>query len=279
MLTAGDIQFEPERSKLRQLTGSIVAMTAGDSDIQDEILQNVYRDIQARITAEPTNWWKVEDVAELHRKYYNKALLTRAENAYLSPLGLTYDTFITRQNELDSALIRDISKELLNYPALGVSTIFAGKDEYGAHIYEADNGDIRCHNSVGFAAIGAGSWHAMSQMMFAGHTRYKPLPETLLLTYAAKRHAEVAPGVGTGTDMVYHGARLGSILIVGDHVLKKLDDIYKTSRKQIRAASTRAEKRIKSYVEELGKTAANQNQEGAPAGEDGPPPPKNTETG
>ncbi|MBV9732655.1 MAG: hypothetical protein JO275_07735, partial [Verrucomicrobia bacterium] len=88
MLTAGDIEFEPEQSKIQPLTTSIALMLAGDSAIQREIVQSVFFDVVARIKSEPKNWWKVSDVAELYVRYFNEAKLRRAETEILAPLGL-----------------------------------------------------------------------------------------------------------------------------------------------------------------------------------------------
>lgn len=65
-LTAGDVQFEPTQSKVSQLTSSIAAILAGDSSLQGEVIQSVYRVLANRIQAEPNNWWSVKDVAELY---------------------------------------------------------------------------------------------------------------------------------------------------------------------------------------------------------------------
>jgi hypothetical protein len=61
MLTAGDIQFEPQQSKIVALTTSIAIMIAGDSAMQAEVMQNVNADVYRRIEAEPKNWWNVRD--------------------------------------------------------------------------------------------------------------------------------------------------------------------------------------------------------------------------
>jgi hypothetical protein len=53
MLTAGDVQFEPQQSKLWAITSSIVAMVAGDSAFQTEILQDVEAIARKRIEAYP----------------------------------------------------------------------------------------------------------------------------------------------------------------------------------------------------------------------------------
>src|SRR6266853_1595139 len=66
MLTAGDIQFEPQQSKLVQLTSSMVAMIAGDSALQAEILYGVREEVARKIDADPTRWLRVSDVAEMY---------------------------------------------------------------------------------------------------------------------------------------------------------------------------------------------------------------------
>jgi hypothetical protein len=53
------------------------------------------------------------------------------------------------------------------------------------------------------------------------------LPETFLLTYAAKKRAEVAPGVGEVTDMFVIGPLLGFSTDVGTDVLEKVDAVYR----------------------------------------------------
>ena len=72
MLTAGDIQFEPQQTKIFPLTTSIAVMLAGDSSMQAEVLQCVQSDVNKRIDSEPQKWWNVSDIAELYSQHYNK---------------------------------------------------------------------------------------------------------------------------------------------------------------------------------------------------------------
>lgn len=266
MLTSGDIQFEPQQPKIIPLTKSIFIMVAGDSSMQAEIIQNVQFDVNKRIGEDPANWWNVRDVANLYSQYYNEVRFKKAEKNILSSLGLDNNTFITRQKEMDSNLVLQITKELMNYEAPRISTIFAGIDTSGAHIYVADNENVSCLDLVGFAAIGVGSWHASSQMMFAGHTRFKSIPETLLLVYSAKKRAEVAPGVGESTDMFMVGPDLGNnIYPLGEHVFDKLKEIYKSEQDRERDAGIIAKDSIKQYVEELARGATEKNQATIPS--------------
>ena len=251
MLTSGDIQFEPQQSKIIQVTSSIFIMVAGDSAMQSEIIQNVRADVNKRISENPDNWWNVKDVADLYIRYYSETRFKKAERIFLFPLGLDNNMFISKQKEMDSSLVRQITTELINYETPRISTIFAGIDNSGAHIYVADNETLNCLDLVGFAAIGVGSWHASSQMMFAGHTKFKAFPETLLLVYSAKKRAEVAPGVGESTDMFIVGPTLGYNIAIGDHVLDQLKKTYELEQERERDAKTTAKQSIKEYVEEL----------------------------
>lgn len=251
MLTAGDVQFEPVQPKIWPLSTSVCVMVAGDSSLQTEILESVRRDVQARVEAEPNNWWKVGDIAELYAHYYCTVRQKRSERALLAPFGLNHNTFISRQSEMAESFVRQIATELVNFSLPDVSAIFTGTDPEGTHIFVANNADIACFDSVGFASIGIGRWHANSQFMFASHDRSKPFPDTLLLTYAAKKRAEVAPGVGEGTDMFTIGPLLGSYSPVIPDVLVELERMYQATRDRERRASLTANEEVNQYVQNL----------------------------
>jgi hypothetical protein len=260
MVTAGDIEFEPQKPKLYQFSSSIVAQIAGESSVQIEIIQQVARDVTARVKESPQDWWNVRDVVDLYSRYYQDLRLKHAEHDILSPLNLNRDTWLTKQREMDSVLVTNIAKELMNYDLPPTAVIFSGVDNSGAHIYVARDGKVSCQDSVGFAAIGAGEWHASSQLMFGGHTPNKPPNETLLLVFTAKKRAEVAPGVGQGTDMFIFGPQLGSYAPLPDIVIKDLEKIYKKQQKYQQKAIDNAMLEVQRYVEELGKRAVPETQ-------------------
>lgn len=264
MLTAGNIQFEPFQAKTSKLTNSIVLLFAGESALQMEIMLDVQTIVNARVQKHPTTWIRVRDVAELYRKYYNKARNRRTETAILTPLGLDHRTFISKQSQLDPAFVKQIGSELLNYEMPLISTIVCGVDSTGARLYVIDNSshnlDVTCLDSIGFAAIGTGYAHAESQFMFAGHTRYRAFSETLLLVYSAKKRAEVAPGVGQATDMFMIGPGLGSCADIGIHVLAELAVNYGETQDAIREATNRGRERSQNYVNQLIADATPQDQ-------------------
>lgn len=251
MLTGGDIEFEPPQAKIQILTNSIAGMVAGDSALQAEIIRELRLEIDRRVAADPKQWLSVSDVASWYSEFSRQARGRRIERAILSPLGLNRETFISRQRELNPELLSKLATEMLTFEAAKTQMIVAGLDTEGPHIYIVSDGDVSCQDGVGFAAIGAGYWHADSQFMFARHTSWKPLPETLLLTYAAKKRAEVAPGVGRATDMFSIGPTLGSFMAIPRDLVNHLDVIYRRTRTESAEIVTRANREVTAYVKQV----------------------------
>jgi len=281
MLTAGDIQFEPFSPKIHALTNSIVVMVAGDIGLQSMILQSIWEEIKQRLGKDPTTWLPVNDIAEMYRVAYNQERARQAEQAILAPLGLSTSSFITQQRELSPELVNQIATELLNFRTQSVEALVVGIDNSGSHIFVVNDGAVTCNDTIGFAAIGIGSWHANSQLMFAGHSRLYELPETMLVTYSAKRRAEVAPGVGKGTDMFMIGTQPGSYTPIRIDVLDELMKIYNKSLGDEQRAAAKARERITTYVDKIIQAATAQKQVEQPKDSSGSPPavetqPKNT---
>lgn len=255
MITAGDVQFEPPQNKVWWMTSSIAVMISGDTALQTEILQGVHADVSQRIIEQPDNWWTVKEIASLYVSHYNAVRVRKAENFLLAPLGLTHDLFINRQGEMASHFVSDLASDLTRFELPPVSAIFAGADPSGSHIWLASKAasgiEISCQDTSGFVSIGMGVWHSQSQFMLAGHTRFKTFPDALLLTYSAKRRAEVAPGVGAGTDMfVIYG--LGSATSsIAEYVIRDIEKIYRAAKRREVASTRRAGESIKQYVEKL----------------------------
>lgn len=257
-----DIQYEPRNlSKIVHLTNSIVIMTAGDAALQAELLQSVTREAYYRIdTANPKRWLGVKEVAEIYSEYYTAERLRRAEQDVLGPLGLDFT------NYAQSPLVVDVAKELYRYQTPSVAAIIAGVDTSGAHIYVVRNSDVSCHDKVGFAAIGVGQNHAGSHFMFAGHSKYRGFPETLLSTYFAKKRAEAAPGVGKETDMFLISPRLGSVTEVKPAMLHLLDTIYRSVQEEQRKIVERSEAQINEFFNQLFAGAAEPQEKGGAEG-------------
>lgn len=261
MLTAGDIQFEPPQPKMVRVTNSIFLLLAGDASIQAEIWSAVlpeFRFDDQSVT--------VQAVADSYAKQYAEARRKRFESAYLSPLGLTSASFLQTQRLMDAELVQKLATEAINYPHLEVETIAVGVEpckipsDACAHIFLIQEGIVMNQDAVGFATIGIGAYHAASQFMFAGHTGIMPFSATMLLTYVAKKRAEVAPGVGSATDMVISypdatdSGNPRAVEIV-ESELKFLEDTYAKMKAKEAEAVKVAARELDEHIEELGKAS------------------------
>lgn len=251
MLTAGDVEFEPAQAKMWAFSRAVWGLISGDYNIQSEILSRVDTEIKRRIAVQPDVWVSVKEVAELYCKRYKELLRSRAEAAILHPLGLDIPTFLSQQASMNPDLVVELAAKLTTYDFDStLEMLFIGNDHDGpdekatyVHLYKTEADKLSNCSQVGFAAIGIGRFHAESQFMFSGHWPSKPFHETLSLAYAAKKRAEVAPGVGKDTDIVVIGPGLGGSLKVEERHIAGLEKIYQKSRSR----STRA---LKSALDE-----------------------------
>jgi hypothetical protein len=258
MLTSGDVQFTPPQSKIRDINSSIVAMISGDIALASELLVEVRAIVDARIKAEPQNWWNVKDIADLWRAAFFARLRRESEQKWIAPLGLTLESFIKRNKEFSDDLSGKLAQELLNFDLPGMEIIFAGIDPTGPHLYVATGGEIRCMDAVGFAAIGSGAYHARSQLMFFGHTAGSPLNRSVYRVYAAKKRAEVAPGVGADTD-TFVAWGLGGSAQIRDEIIEIVKVAYAQTESQsakiVSAAEDKVHEEIKQLLEQIPKTS------------------------
>jgi hypothetical protein len=254
MMTAGDIEFEPDldslskppaspaiyntNAKIFLLTTSIVAMTAGDSGLQAEVVASTRAKVSERTSAEPHKWLDVKNAVDFYLESYNTAKAKRIHDVIFAPLGLDANSFLSRQHELNTNFISDVTKRLQWFESEfqdthGADTIITGVDTT-PHIYRitksVNGNDVTCCDSIGFAAIGSGARHAESQFMLSGHNPHSDRDETLLLTYLAKKRSEIAPGVGKGTDMFVIGPLPGTVAMMAnieDFNMKEIASIHK----------------------------------------------------
>jgi len=199
MITAGDIQYEPYQSKLAAINQKTVVMIAGDYAIHS---QAVKKTMQMADAAAPP-----ERVAHIYGQQIQILKRQEAEAIYLAPLGLNIDTFMAQQKELSEYFVTTITEQLQRHRAPDVEALVIGSSVGFAGIpyvqlYHVDtNGIVSCCDDVGFAAIGSGAWHAKSNLMQNGYTNGANYATALTAIYAAKKAADIAPGVGTDTDL------------------------------------------------------------------------------
>jgi hypothetical protein len=209
-------EFESLERKVFRLTESVVVMWAGDSGFLRGILNEVGAEVDARRKADPGARLEVLEAAQILQKHYNAAWTYLIDQHVLAPFGLTTSMFRRVQRNMSEGLVNDLAMQMRSHRAPGIAALIIGMDSRLAHIYEFHNntpsgaGEIRCHDAVGFHAIGSGDFQALSQLMAIRHGPTRGLPDALFFTYLAKKRAQVAPGVGVFTDMFYFDSEPGT---------------------------------------------------------------------
>lgn len=237
LLTAGDIEFEPSQQKIYQFTPAIVALVAGDAHAQISICDAT----RARFALQAAG--SVEEVANAYADELSKYRRKHAEYKYLKPLGLDIDNF------LSSSMASSLAFDMTNFK-LEIETIITGSDNTGYHIFIVhEPGTVRCADSIGFAAIGMGQRHAESTFMFQRYSRQWLFQRALLLTYAAKKRAEVAPGIGVTTDFFYIG--FGGFQPIHTTIVDEIDATYKQLDATCREANEAAGERVDKSIPEI----------------------------
>jgi 20S proteasome alpha/beta subunit len=272
MITAGDVQFEPPVEKVRYFTSSCLVMFAGDAALQAQIIQATQAAVSERLAALTTpRWLTIEEMAGIYKDQMSAAIFSRAARRILVPLGLTVESWLNNQRNLSPELVRDVSRELLNYDGPSMDGIVCGIDSSGPHIYTVDNNSVNCRDHVGFAAIGAGYWHANSQMMNFRHGPRASLADTLLSVFFAKKQAEIAPGVGEATDM-YIATSLGSSNTLRDNVAEELENRYAEEKRRQKRVATTSRQKINVFVQGILNAPPAQTQAELPAPTEPVPP-------
>jgi hypothetical protein len=222
MLTAGDVQYEPQQQKAA-FFGKSMILVAGDIGIHSQAIRDAAKEIRERDLPP-------YDVAQIFGRAVQSINRRQAENEILAPLGLNTDTFHAQQKEFSADFVASITSQLQNRRPVDTEALVVGSDGEEAHIYHVDAfGSETCLDGVGFGAIGIGAWHAKSRLMQLGHTpstRY--WAHALASVFAAKKGAEISPGVGKYTDLQI--ILKDRVYRVSEHVPPELLKLYEKYR-------------------------------------------------
>jgi len=218
-ITYGDIEYEPPQLKLAFFPHAVI-LIAGDFSLHSEALRAVQKNVRQDS--------KPENIALRYGQAIQAVKRRHAEDIYLAPIGLNTDTFLSQQKELSVEFVDRITSQLQKYEGDDVEALVVGSDGENAHVHTVDTrGKVGSADDIGFAAIGVGAWHAKSLFMQNGYSNVAIYAHALAITYAAKRAAEIAPGVGkTATDMYLITKDV--IEPVRPDVMGKLPELYET---------------------------------------------------
>jgi 20S proteasome alpha/beta subunit len=219
MITAGDIQYEPQQTKIAAVTPRTILVIAGDYSLHSQAIKATVSHFRADPSVHP------KDIAAYYGRQIQAIKLKEAEDIYLAPVGLNSDSLIAQQKDLAPHIASLLTEQMQNYRGDDVEALIVGSSGDYVQLYGVDTkGIVTCHDDVGFAAIGSGAWHAKSRLMQAGYTNNTTFSRAAVLTFAAKKASEIAPGVGRFTDITFvfnsHHERMS------DRQQQKLNELY-----------------------------------------------------
>lgn len=201
MITIGDIEYEPDQTKLVWLATHTAILLAGEMRLHAVACTKVMRKLQAG----ELPGFLIRDIAEAYAQEFAAFRRYNAEREILTPLNLTIDKFTSNQSGMSRDFILEITQKLQRYQ-IDAPSIIAGFDTQGVHLLKVvDPGVVIDCGTECFAAIGIGEWHAESQFMVSSYSKQWGVSNALELACVAKLRAETNAGVGKKTDVFMIG--------------------------------------------------------------------------
>lgn len=231
MVTLGGfIEFEHTVPKMTNASSNGVAMIAGETLTGTRLAREV---ADALSGSTPM----ISEIADHLAEHYKELRNERVEQQVMGARGLTMAEFYVKHSALNPQIAMMLDQQMAG-TNLGVEILLAGVDRGGAHIYSVHNPGPPPlqHDVIGYAAVGSGMLHALQSMIGFSHGPTASLKETLFRVYASKKRSEVAPGVGTETDIVVISP--AGIEPMGDDTVKQLEDLYASYQEEVRKSLT-----------------------------------------
>jgi hypothetical protein len=225
------LEFEQSNRKIDLLGRNFAALTAGDALAHTDLIRTADAEISAM--SQPS----VREAASAVEECFIQHRQQLAEKLVLRRVGLDYETFLERQNNLSPELVSALMSE---YQAveLEVEVLVVGVDSSGAHLYQiTDPGIATCFDSIGYSAIGSGLPHAEGFLTEADYSPQISSNRAIWLAYVAKRRSERAPGVGSRFTDVLTIERETGVRFLNEASLKRLDTVHQMYISQLLSAT------------------------------------------
>lgn len=230
MISAGAVQYQHGREKAEYLTDSILCLIGGDTALHTMIARRVREALKAEADGAPGKRIDVEHAALLYRDEYTLQRTQWVEQEVLHPHDLTMQNLRKEHRTLRRNFVDERNAEIMSMTRFydeEFSAIIAGvQGEEGhekTHIYALRGARLTCEDRAGFAAIGSGATHASAMLETRGHVPDAAVEDALFDLLIAKRAAEVAPGVGTQTDMFVVGPRLDNASPIRTDIQREIE--------------------------------------------------------
>lgn len=237
------LEFETDERKIEQLSPTCIALISGNSAFATEILESTRHKLGGK--REPL----IADVADTVKDEYISARSRRInESIVMASLGSDFAAFLAKGGMLPTYLQAQpvIYQQLVAMSQqfnMNLEIIVAGLDRAGAFIARITHpGTLVRLDKLGYDAIGSGGIHALTKLYLGAQTVRRHIDVTLYVVYEAKKAAEVAPGVGRGTDVAVISK--DGLDICDDTIMTALEEVYSVVTK---SSTPNLDKVMKAY--------------------------------
>lgn len=223
--------YEPPMMKVKQVGSRAVVLVAGNPLVIEEVIAPVFDAVDSEESA-GRNVPASEIGAKLSWSY-SCARTRRIEEDVLARHAGVQNMleWHEKQSNLDGGLVTWVNSLISQY-RLGMSLVLVGISDHRAHVYAvSDDSRLDCYDAIGYQCDGIGSMHAHTTLARHGYHPGMDLRDAIYAVFEAKKSAEMAPGVGTATD----------ILILANRGIERLkpsaiDALEHVFRKRLRRA-------------------------------------------
>jgi 20S proteasome alpha/beta subunit len=220
------LEIEHPAGKINPLVPGILVMTSGDRVLGAEVIEKA----RERLAS-----WKgtltVRAAAETLCTTFKQKHRERVESVVLVPRGYTFDSFHkSAAQQMSKDLFEGISKQIFDFGLNAVEFLVCGIDASGAHLFRVfytglNGGDwMQWLDSLTYYAIGGGQGAAVARLAIERQGSALSIQQTLFNVFAAKKTAEIAPGVGRETDVVIVTA--GGAIELSPEQMRKLERVW-----------------------------------------------------
>ncbi|HYL66175.1 MAG TPA: hypothetical protein VEU72_03380 [Nitrosopumilaceae archaeon] len=220
MITAEalSIEFEHRSKKLEPIANNCILLSAGSALNPTEVFENV------KTTYAHQQFPQIKEILNSVKQNYVEVRNRKAEEEIFYPVSMSISSFQKNQNAMNDNIVLKLDHELAEYD-LGLTILLAGVDSTGAHLHTIENPGVSAQfDKLGFCCLGSGQRHAFDSLIVNNYHIELPFKEAMFATYEAKKKAELAPGVGGKTDMLYIDEK--GVHMLNDATINNLQAIY-----------------------------------------------------
>lgn len=182
---------------------------------------------EIRKAVKPVTGLSTVNLAAAAKSAYVALKSKRVQETILGPLlGADFPKFQTLVSQSPSSQILQQVLGLISQHNLQLEILVAGTDDSGGHLFTISHpGMLLPLETTGYGAIGSGGIHAAVRLSLGQQNKQASLVDTVYSVYEAKKAAEVAPGVGTLTDMAI--IKDGKVRFVQPEMFTVLERVHK----------------------------------------------------